>query len=369
MHTEPSAAATPAAMPTTSASEGDPAATVTTGSKRTEQIIEALKLTAIAPVRRAATPPTKFAEPQNTLAANARTMDTRHHCSRVRVGNKLRAIAPVSVPTQQDAGMPVVQVGDRSIHYTREGIPDGRLLVFLHAFPLDAGMWAPQLAALNDVADCVAIDFTGFGASDVPEDAGEYSTETWAAEVAAVVESLDRGPAIPVGLSLGGYVSLALIERRPDLVEALVLCDARSTADSPDIAARRTQQQQRCRDEGVAAVLADLVPSLVGNHAQRDAVLEEARQIAARANVNGVIGALDAMKRRPDRTQALAEFGKPLLLVVGVDDGIIPPAVVREMANTAPQASVVEIPDAGHVSNLDNPVAFNDAVRRFLATA
>ncbi len=105
--------------------------------------------------------------------------------------------------------MPAATLDGRRVHWLDQG--EGQsALVLLHAFPLHAGMWAPQIEALSTHTRVVAPDLLGFGASAVPDDPDSYSVDGWADQVAGLIEHLGLGPVVLGGLSMGGYVAFAV---------------------------------------------------------------------------------------------------------------------------------------------------------------
>ena len=112
-----------------------------------------------------------------------------------------------------------------------DDIGSGIPILFLHAFPLDRSMWAPQLGALVRQGRCIAADHRGFGGSSGGE---PYSMDQYADDAAALLDSLGAGPAIVAGLSMGGYIAFAFWRRHRAKVRALVLADTRAGVDSDE---------------------------------------------------------------------------------------------------------------------------------------
>ena len=273
--------------------------------------------------------------------------------------------------------MPTLTLDGRRVHYLDEGAGEPAVLL-VHGFPLDAGMWRPQLDALAGSHRLVAPDLYGFGGSDVPPDPGgappgaegdAYSIPGYADQVAGVADALGLGPVVLVGLSMGGYVALDLARRRPELIAALVLADTRAEADSSEARQRRSDQQVFLRARGDVASLADgLADTVVGKAtADREALLERVKAMMAANPADGWIGALEAMRTRADATDVLGSIGVPALVVVGEDDTLTPPALSEAMAAAIPGARLEVIPAAGHLSSLENPGAFNRVLSEFLA--
>ena len=238
-------------------------------------------------------------------------------------------------------------------------------VVFLHAFPLSARMWQAEVAALERDRPALAPNFPGFGGRRVAEpDLGGFAE--------AVLGDLDAAGiqrAVFVGLSMGGYVAFRLFERAPSRFAGLVLADTRAGADCPEAKARRTEQAARVRREGVGWLADSLLPLLVGETTRRERpeVVASIRALIADCDPEGVARALLAMRDRPDSTALLGRVRVPALVLVGSEDTLTPPEEARELAGALGSARLEVIPAAGHLSNLENPEAFDAALIRFLA--
>jgi pimeloyl-ACP methyl ester carboxylesterase len=245
----------------------------------------------------------------------------------------------------------------------------GRPVVLLHAFPFSRAMWRPQVAALRDICRVIAPDLRGFGGTS-PFLAAP-SVEAMADDVAALLDALKIGePVVVGGLSMGGYVALAFARRHARRLRGLVLADTRAEADGAEARANRDKMIALARDHGAADVVEQLLPKLLAERTrtQNPAVVEEVRRIAAAQRPEAIIAALQAMRDRPDATPGLAAVTVPTLVLVGSEDTPTPPAAARTMADGIRGANLVTIAGAGHLSNLEEPEAFNVALHGFLAT-
>lgn len=238
-------------------------------------------------------------------------------------------------------------------------------VVFLHAFPLSASMWEPQLAAIGDAHRTFAPHLPGFGGRAPTEpDLGAFAR--------AVLADLDAegiDTAIFVGLSMGGYVAFRLLAEAPERVRGLVLADTRAGADDAAGKEKRTAQAERARSEGIGWLPDALVPALLGSttRKERPEVEAQVRALIGDADPEGVARALLAMRDRPDSTPLLAGVRVPTLVMVGDEDGLTPPEAARELEAAIPGARLQILSAAGHLSNLEAPLAFNDALLRFVA--
>ena len=262
--------------------------------------------------------------------------------------------------------MPTATVNGSRMGYTDTG-GSGSAVLLLHAFPLDARMWEAQIASLRENFRVIAPDLKGFGGSDAPDDPGAYSMEGYANDVKSLLDELGVDKASVVGLSMGGYVALALSRLHSDLISALVLADSRAEADPPEGKEKRTAQQQQVREQGTAGLIEGLSGALLGTTTkeQKPDVVERTKTLMD-AGPEGFIGALEAMKNRSDSTGYLAKIGVPTLVIVGEEDGVTPPEASRKMHEHIGGSRLVVLPGVGHLSNLEAPEAFNRALEEFL---
>ena len=259
-----------------------------------------------------------------------------------------------------------VHVNDVDLAYSDEG--QGAPIVFLHAFPLNRTTWEPQVAGLADRYRVITIDLRGHGESDAPM--WRYTLDQFAEDVKGLLDHLAISNATFVGLSMGGYILFALYRKYPTLIRALVLADTRATADVPEAKAARFSMAQVAYRRGASALADLMIPKLLGpaSLTHRKDLQEQLRTVITGNQVSGMIGSLMAMEERPDSTPLLATLTMPTLIIVGEHDAASPPDEVEEMSRHVPGAAFVVIPGAGHLSNVENPEAFNAAIRTFLET-
>lgn len=242
----------------------------------------------------------------------------------------------------------------------------GTPLVLLHAFPLAKEMWRPQREALASICRVIAPDLRGFGGSDLN---GTLSVESMADDVAALLDALSiREPVVLGGLSMGGYVALAFAHRHAGRLRGLILADTKADPDDDEAKANRNRMIAFASASGDRTVIDQLVPKLVGadTTAHRPAVIAEIRALASAQSRSALVAALKALRDRPDATPGLRDVAVPTLVLVGEQDGVTPPAKATALAQAIRGAEVVVIPGAGHLANLEQPEAFNAAVRGFL---
>ncbi|HEX9123476.1 MAG TPA: alpha/beta fold hydrolase [Actinomycetota bacterium] len=238
---------------------------------------------------------------------------------------------------------------------------DGLLL--LHAFPLDAGMWRPQLETLGAEIPIAAPHLPGFGGTPM---AGDVTT--MAAAATRALEALDAAGvdrAVICGLSIGGYVAFELWRRARERIAGLVLANTRPQADTPEGVEGRRALADRLRAEGTGFLVAQPPPLL------SDGAPEElwafVRATIAVQPAEAIAAASLGMAARPDSTPDLPGIDVPTLVITSTSDRLIPPEVTAPLAEAIAGARLETIPGAGHVSNLEAPEAFTKVLREHLA--
>jgi 3-oxoadipate enol-lactonase len=239
-------------------------------------------------------------------------------------------------------------------------------LVLLHAFPLNARMWEPQLALAGQGWHVITPHVRG--ADGEPDDRPVTSIDDYAADLIDLLDGLHIEDAVVCGQSMGGYLAFALLRHAPSYVRALVLADTRSQADTSEGLAGRRKMLDLVRASGPAAVADEMIPKLLGetSRATRPAVVERVRALTLANSVDSIAGAIQALMSRPDSTPLLSTIHVPTLIVVGDEDTLTPPAQSEEMQARIAGSQLVRIPLAGHLSSLERPDAFNDALASFL---
>lgn len=237
-------------------------------------------------------------------------------------------------------------------------------VIFLHAFPLSSAMWRPQLVAFEGRYPVHALDFPGFGKTP----AGPERLSDFADHAIGFLDGLGAKKAVFVGLSMGGYVAFRIFDRFPERVAGLVLADTRAGADDDAARARRHSQAAEVRAQGPSALLPGFLNAALSpvTRAENPALVKEVEAMILKASSQGVANALVAMAGRPDSTDLLARMTFPVLLLFGEQDALTPPDEGLRMQKHLPNGRMLVIPEAGHLANLERPVAFNTALRGFL---
>jgi pimeloyl-ACP methyl ester carboxylesterase len=245
------------------------------------------------------------------------------------------------------------------------GGPAGTL-VLLHAFPLNARMFEPQLALAERGWRVIAPQLRGFdgGTGDPPA----ATLDDYAADVVDLLDALHVSEAVIGGVSMGGYLALALFRLVPRLFRGIVLADTRPQADTPEGLEGRRAMLTMVAEKGPAAVADAMIPKLLGETTRREnpGLAAHVRALIEASSSEAIAGAMRAMMSRQDSTRLLGTIHCPALVVVGDEDGITPPAVAGEMHRAIAGSELLVVPAAGHLSSLEQPQRVNAALAHFL---
>jgi len=227
-------------------------------------------------------------------------------------------------------------------------------------------MWEGQLGLADRGWRVIAPQLRGFdgGASDPPA----ASMDDYAGDVIDLLDALHIKTAVIGGLSMGGYVAFALLRLAARYVHGLILADTRPQADAPAAVEARRALLQIVRDHGASAVADQMLPKLLGETTQhtRPEIVDQVRSLVLASSTDAIGGAIHALMTRPDSTPLLGSIHVPTLIIVGDQDVLTPRPLSEEMHRAIPGSELVVIPGAGHLTNLEEPAAFTDALAHFL---
>ena len=226
-----------------------------------------------------------------------------------------------------------------------QGIP----LTLLHGYPLDHRLWADVVPILKQSCRVILPDLRGHGQSPAPK--GPYTMREMAEDVVAMLDGLEIQQTYIAGHSMGGYVAIALAKYFPERLLGLALTASHAYADSAEKKQSRLDSIARIKKEGVTQIFSTMSDKLTYNKR----IAERVQEIIAGANAEGAMGILMAMAERPDSITVLANLKKPVLIIAGKDDQIIPIETSRKMAREIKTPRFIEISGAGHVPMFDQP--------------
>lgn len=246
------------------------------------------------------------------------------------------------------------------------GVKKHRSILFLHGFPYDQLMWKKQIEFLQNDYHCVTYDIRGLGKSS-PGD-GQLTMEMFADDCLTIIAELELEKPVLCGLSMGGYLSFRIIERAQELFSGAILLDTRAESDSDAAKLKRASAITQINLAGVEKFVEGFVPTCFSEKFKAEHSEEYTSYLerSKKSNPIGVKGCLLAMQGRTSTTSFLEQIKIPTLLLCGIEDNLTPPAEMNTIAEKIPNAKYLVVPDAGHMTPIENPEFVNKAIQDFL---
>jgi 3-oxoadipate enol-lactonase len=251
-----------------------------------------------------------------------------------------------------------------SMNYTLEGPTSAPVVTLSHSLATNLSMWDPQVPALTSRYRVLRYDTRGHGGSDAPE--GAYSLEQLAEDARALLRGLGIARTHFIGFSMGGFIGQILALKHPQLLHSLVLCDTTSRVPAD----ARPMWEERIRVANTQGMEPHVEPTIgrwftAPFREQHPEVVNPVRAIIRATNSAGYIGCCHAIAALDlaDRLQAITV---PTLIIVGEDDPATPVVASRTIHERIKGSELVILKSASHLSNMEQPEAFNRAVTAFL---
>jgi 3-oxoadipate enol-lactonase len=252
--------------------------------------------------------------------------------------------------------------------YTDDGPDDAPVIIFIHGFPLNKSMWNRQLKALKEKYRVIAYDVRGHGESE-SGDTSIFSIENFAHDLVYFMDALKIDRASLCGLSMGGYIALNAVENYPHRFDSLVLCDTSCFPDTPETIEKRMKTVENIEKNGLlryadtSIKLLFAQESLITKGIEIDAV----KEMILNTSIQSISKTLLALCVRKETCTLLPHIQVPVLILVGEEDQITPPATATYMHENIKQSTLHVIKHAGHLSNLENSVDFNKQLKAFFS--
>jgi 3-oxoadipate enol-lactonase len=258
------------------------------------------------------------------------------------------------------------QLNDIALHYNEHGARQGIPIIFIHGFPFNHKMWEPQIQHLPNDIHAIVYDVRGHGSSDVGD--GQFTIELFTDDLIALLDHLSLDKAVLCGLSMGGYIALRAVEKYPDRISGLVLCDTKSESDTDEAKVKRTVTMNKVKVSGVKYFADDFVTSIFCENTFRHnpATIGFIKKIICENSPLGICGTLLALASRTNTTLTLPSISVPTCIITGEQDKLTPPSVMQAIHAAIKNSEIHILSDAGHMTNLENSKTFNEKLFAFL---
>ena len=235
-------------------------------------------------------------------------------------------------------------------------------MIFIHGFPMHQGIWDTFSDHFISSYTTVTIDSPGFGKSALLP--GEFTLDEVANEVLSFIELHKLHNPVVIGHSLGGYVALAMIEQRPELIDGLILFHSTALPDSAERKESRNKVIDFVNRNGAKEFTTNFIAPLFADPQHED--IERIKQIAATTDKGTVVGYAKAMRDRPDRTKTIRRYEKPTLFMAGAHDQGIPVTSIEQQAGGCKTCEIYVMDNVAHMGMIESPVAAATRIKEFL---
>ncbi|GAA4514351.1 MULTISPECIES: alpha/beta fold hydrolase [Sphingobacterium] len=241
-----------------------------------------------------------------------------------------------------------------------------KTVIFLHGFPFNKNSWKFQLESLEDNVTGIAIDIRGHGLSTSGH--GFFSIDVFAKDLEAFMDKLELEKAILCGVSMGGYIALRAYALFPHKIAGLILSDTHHRPDDNAGKQKRFDSIQAVLRYGRRPFAIAFIDNIFTKKTIQEGayVVELIKSSIRRNSINSICATQLALASRMDSTDILPKIDVPVLLIRGAEDKITPKELMLEMHTKIKDSKYVEIPNTGHLPNLEAPLSFNREMNDFI---
>jgi len=259
-----------------------------------------------------------------------------------------------------------LNVNNHKVSYTDEGKYGAPAIIFIHGFPFNMSMWNAQIESLTNYCRVITYDIRGFGNSETGNE--DFTIELFTEDLMSLMDALKIDKTILCGLSMGGYIALNAIENYPGRFNALILSDTSCKADTTEAKEKRMKAIENITNNGVEKYAEESImkfftsQSITGKTEEVDLV----REMILKSSPKSLCDTLRALSMRKQTCSSLNDIKVPVLILVGKEDIITPPAEGQFMHERIKASTLKIIESAGHLSNIENSEEFNYQLRMFV---
>ena len=243
---------------------------------------------------------------------------------------------------------------------------EGKPVLLIHGFAEDGNIWENQVTRFKEVYQLIVPDLPGSGKSDfIPE---VFTMEDHADMLVELLKAEKIEAADVVGHSMGGYIALAFAEKHPEMMNSLCLFHSSSYADNEEKIATRQKAIQFIKQNGSLKFLQQATPNLFSDNTKqrKPDMVEEIINRYSNFNPNSLVHYYEAMIQRPDRSEVLRKFAKPVLIIAGDHDTAVPPKHSLEQSYLPELSYFQALKNSGHMGMLEEPGESNQVLGEFL---
>ncbi len=260
----------------------------------------------------------------------------------------------------------IIKVNGTTICY--DDLGRGSLpIIFIHGFPFNKSSWQPQMDFFKSTQRVIAYDIRGFGKSTYGNE--KLSINLLADDLIKLMDGLEISKAIVCGLSMGGYILLNAVDRYPERIKAIILCDTQCIADTPEVRDKRNQTISHIIASGLNDFTEGFIKNIFCDKSLESKIeaVEEIKQIILSTRTETITVTLGALMQRNEMCTSLSSISVPALILCGKEDKVTPPVEAEFLHNKIKNSSLQIIDNAGHMSNLEQADVFNSYLDNFIS--
>jgi 3-oxoadipate enol-lactonase len=259
-----------------------------------------------------------------------------------------------------------LNVNNHKVSYTDEGKYGAPVILFIHGFPLNKSMWNLQVELLTNNCRVITYDIRGFGNSETGNE--DFSIELFAKDLIYMMDALKIDKTILCGLSMGGYIALNAIENYPGRFNALILSDTSCKADTTEAKEKRMKAIENITNNGIEKYAEESIMKFFTSQfiTGKTEEVTLVREMILESSPKSLCDTLRALSVRKQTCSSLSDIKVPVLILVGKEDIITPPAEGQFMHERIKVSTLKIIESAGHLSNIENSEEFNYQLRMFV---
>lgn len=236
-------------------------------------------------------------------------------------------------------------------------------LIFVHAFPLNSNMWQNQIDFFSDKFRVIYYDVRGLGIN--AQSNNQFMMEDYTDDLISIIDFLNLTDVNAVGLSMGGYIIQGALVREPSKFKSIILADTKGEKDNDDALIGRANSIKLIKNNQRNIFLANFIKNLIAEN-NYSKFVHNLNDIISLNSDEGIIGAMLALATRTNTIDSLVNLKHPALILVGENDKLTPLSSAENLSKSLSNSILKIVPNAGHLSNIENPDFFNSEILNFL---
>jgi pimeloyl-ACP methyl ester carboxylesterase len=253
-----------------------------------------------------------------------------------------------------------------TLYTSSRGNPENPAIIFIHGFPYDSSMWDSQIEFLSNDFYCIVYDVRGLGKSPVGD--GQSIMDIFAEDLFSVMAQYNLKQPAVCGFSMGGYIIMNALSKKPDAFSRVILCNTKSESDGDEARLKRNAAIMKINTESTVSFVTGFIEATFSDSTKRNnpEIVKKMIDKASAYDPKGVKGAIIALMSRTDSSAVLSQLKYPALVIAGKEDNLMPVSVAQAMASNIPDCEFRVIEKAAHMAPVEASQAVNQAIWDFL---